>query len=57
MDETNSRIKQQLGVLLPKAEHTKYMIHAINMGTNLTEWVKEALKNQYIIDKEIKPDK
>ena len=46
--------RKQLSVRIDRRLHKKYLIHAIKVADNLTDWVKTALENQYKTDKQNK---
>jgi len=53
MSAQNARVKQQISVLINKELHKKYIIHARNIDHTFTEWVTNALENQFKKDKKI----
>jgi len=47
-----AKYTKQLSVHLPTDTHKTYLIHALGqMDMTFTEWVTQALRNQYINDK------
>ena len=43
--------KAQLGIRIDKKLHKQYLIHAMTNDVTLTDWVKNALENQFKRDK------